>query len=176
MANECNVSEVILKSLTAKPERYNPALSILYQYKKDHEDHLPFDIKRLNLLKIFSIHYDLCQRSFSIEPIHVYQHLVDLQGFYLTIIQSYIPLIFKFLEVKHSIKHFKLSLISLRQWFAGKAALIDPGRRDLLYCIHEDSTAKKKKYHYTRNQKSKELKSTKFRKLRQRFKSTSIQG
>ncbi|KAI8054732.1 hypothetical protein BDF21DRAFT_430937, partial [Thamnidium elegans] len=51
----------------------------------------------------------------------------------------------------------------------GKTVLIDPGRRDLLYCMHEDSTAKKKKlYRYTRNQKAKELKSAKFRKLRQR--------
>ncbi|KAG2236350.1 hypothetical protein INT48_008332 [Thamnidium elegans] len=58
----------------------------------------------------------------------------------------------------------------------GKTVLIDPGRRDLLYCMHEDSTAKKKKlYRYTRNQKAKELKSAKFRKLRQRFKPTSIQ-
>ncbi|KAI8076933.1 hypothetical protein BDF21DRAFT_473600 [Thamnidium elegans] len=58
----------------------------------------------------------------------------------------------------------------------GKTLLIDPGRRDLLYCIHADSTAKKKKlYRYTRNQKAKELKSTKFRKLHQRFKPTSIQ-
>ncbi|KAI8091770.1 hypothetical protein BDF21DRAFT_376629 [Thamnidium elegans] len=46
----------------------------------------------------------------------------------------------------------------------GKAVLIDPGRRDLLYCMHEDSTTKKKKmYRYTRNQKAKELKSAKFR-------------
>ncbi|KAG2229785.1 hypothetical protein INT48_005312 [Thamnidium elegans] len=58
----------------------------------------------------------------------------------------------------------------------GKAVLIDPGRRGLLYCMHEDSTAKKKKmYRYTRNQKAKELKSAKFRKLRQRFKPASIQ-
>ncbi|KAG2229377.1 hypothetical protein INT48_002780 [Thamnidium elegans] len=58
----------------------------------------------------------------------------------------------------------------------GKAVLIDSGGRDLLYCMHEDSTAKKKKlYRYTRNQKAKELKSAKFRKLRQRFKPTSIQ-
>ncbi|KAI8095766.1 hypothetical protein BDF21DRAFT_435854 [Thamnidium elegans] len=58
----------------------------------------------------------------------------------------------------------------------GKAVLIDPGRRGLLYCMHEDSTAKKKKMHrYTRNQKAKELKSAKFRKLRQRFKPASIQ-
>ncbi|KAI9253140.1 hypothetical protein EDC94DRAFT_642315 [Helicostylum pulchrum] len=52
----------------------------------------------------------------------------------------------------------------------GKTVLIDPGRRDLLYCMHEDSS-----YSYTRNQKVKELKSTKFRKLHQRFKPTNIQ-
>ncbi|KAI9260413.1 hypothetical protein EDC94DRAFT_649047 [Helicostylum pulchrum] len=42
--------------------------------------------------------------------------------------------------------------------------------------ITKDSTAKEKKvYRYTQNQKAKELKSTKFRKLHQRFKPTSIQ-
>ncbi|GAA5803556.1 hypothetical protein HPULCUR_009038 [Helicostylum pulchrum] len=40
----------------------------------------------------------------------------------------------------------------------------------------QNSTAKEKKvYRYTQNQKAKELKSTKFRKLHQRFKPTSIQ-
>ncbi|GAA5803639.1 hypothetical protein HPULCUR_009122 [Helicostylum pulchrum] len=58
----------------------------------------------------------------------------------------------------------------------GKVVLVDPGRRDLLYCMHEDSTAKEKKvYRCTQNQKFKELKSTKFRKLCQRFKPASIQ-
>ncbi|KAI9258356.1 hypothetical protein EDC94DRAFT_613515 [Helicostylum pulchrum] len=49
-------------------------------------------------------------------------------------------------------------------------------KRDLLYCMHEDSTTKEKKvYRYTRNQRAKELKSTKFRKLRQRFKPADAQ-
>lgn len=39
----------------------------------------------------------------------------------------------------------------------GKGVLIDPSRRDLLYCMHKDSTVKEKKlYRYTRNQRSKE--------------------
>ncbi|KAI9335795.1 hypothetical protein BD770DRAFT_422731 [Pilaira anomala] len=53
---------------------------------------------------------------------------------------------------------------------------IDPGRRDLIYCMHEDSTVNNKKiYRYTRNQKAKETKSTKFKKLRQQLKPKDIQ-
>lgn len=58
----------------------------------------------------------------------------------------------------------------------GKCVFIDPGRRDLIYCMHEDSTVdNKKNYRYTRNQKAKETKSTKFKKLRQQFKPKDIQ-
>ncbi|KAI9356038.1 hypothetical protein BD770DRAFT_458312 [Pilaira anomala] len=53
----------------------------------------------------------------------------------------------------------------------GKCVLIDPGRRDLLYCMSENSEKDKKLvYRYTRNQKAVETKSTKFRKLRQKYK------
>ncbi|KAI9365630.1 hypothetical protein BD770DRAFT_376928 [Pilaira anomala] len=48
----------------------------------------------------------------------------------------------------------------------GKCVLIDPGRRDLLYCMSENSEKdinKKLVYRYTRNQKAVETKSTKFR-------------
>ncbi|KAI9366527.1 hypothetical protein BD770DRAFT_438661 [Pilaira anomala] len=58
----------------------------------------------------------------------------------------------------------------------GKCVFIDPGRRDLIYCMHEDSTVNNKKiYRYTRNQKAKETKSTKFKKLRQQLKPKDIQ-
>ncbi|KAI9332762.1 hypothetical protein BD770DRAFT_422951 [Pilaira anomala] len=58
----------------------------------------------------------------------------------------------------------------------GKCVFIDPGRRDLIYCMHEDSTVNNTKiYRYTRNQKAKETKSTKFRKLRQQLKPKDIQ-
>jgi hypothetical protein len=51
-----------------------------------------------------------------------------------------------------------------------QCVLIDPGRRDL-YCMHEDSTAEQHMvYHYTRNQKAKELRTTRFRRLRERLK------
>ncbi|KAI9354997.1 hypothetical protein BD770DRAFT_412005 [Pilaira anomala] len=58
----------------------------------------------------------------------------------------------------------------------GKCVFIDPGRRDLIYCMHEDSTVNNKKiYRYTRNQKAKETKSTKIKKLRQQLKPKDIQ-
>ncbi|KAI9355503.1 hypothetical protein BD770DRAFT_458851, partial [Pilaira anomala] len=58
----------------------------------------------------------------------------------------------------------------------GKCVFIDPGRRDLIYCTHEDSIVNNKKiYWYTRNQKAKETKSTKFKKLRQQLKPKDIQ-
>ncbi|KAI9362610.1 hypothetical protein BD770DRAFT_359362 [Pilaira anomala] len=58
----------------------------------------------------------------------------------------------------------------------GKCVFIDPGRRDLIYCMHEDSTVNNKKiYRYTRNQKAKETKSTKFKKLWQQLKPKDIQ-
>ncbi|KAI9345950.1 hypothetical protein BD770DRAFT_463150 [Pilaira anomala] len=58
----------------------------------------------------------------------------------------------------------------------GKCVFIDPGRHDLIYCMHEYSTVNNKKiYRYTRNQKAKETKSTKFKKLRQQLKPKDIQ-
>ncbi|KAL0081460.1 hypothetical protein F4703DRAFT_1867023, partial [Phycomyces blakesleeanus] len=46
----------------------------------------------------------------------------------------------------------------------GRCVLIDPGRRDLLYCMHEESTAETPRcYRYTSNQQNIRLKRTKFR-------------
>ncbi|GAA5794977.1 hypothetical protein HPULCUR_000327 [Helicostylum pulchrum] len=57
----------------------------------------------------------------------------------------------------------------------GKCVLVDPGRRDLLYCMHENSTSQTKMvYRYTSNQKGVETKSKKFRKLRNRFKPDEV--
>ncbi|KAI9259255.1 hypothetical protein EDC94DRAFT_160502 [Helicostylum pulchrum] len=57
----------------------------------------------------------------------------------------------------------------------GKCVLVDPGRRDLLYCMHENSTSQTKMvYRYTSNQKGVEAKSRKFRKLRNRFKPDEV--
>ncbi|KAL0078391.1 hypothetical protein J3Q64DRAFT_1702541 [Phycomyces blakesleeanus] len=44
----------------------------------------------------------------------------------------------------------------------GRCVLIDPGRRDLLYCIHEESTVETPRcYRYTSNQENVRLKSGK---------------
>ncbi|KAI9270016.1 hypothetical protein EDC94DRAFT_334909 [Helicostylum pulchrum] len=57
----------------------------------------------------------------------------------------------------------------------GKCVLVDPGRRDLLYCMHENSTSQTKMvYRYTSNQKGVETKSRKFRKLRNHFKPDEV--
>ena len=57
----------------------------------------------------------------------------------------------------------------------GKCVLIDPGRRDLLFCMHENSAFNSKIfYRYTINQKNVETKNRKFRKLRERLKPDSI--
>ncbi|KAI9265788.1 hypothetical protein EDC94DRAFT_634206 [Helicostylum pulchrum] len=57
----------------------------------------------------------------------------------------------------------------------GKCVLDDPGRRDLLYCMHENSTSQTKMvYRYTSNQKGVETKFRKFRKLRNRFKPDEV--
>ncbi|KAI9225756.1 MAG: hypothetical protein DHS80DRAFT_19824, partial [Piptocephalis tieghemiana] len=48
----------------------------------------------------------------------------------------------------------------------GQCVLIDPGRRDLLFCVHERSTPKEPlMYRYTRNQKAKETRTTRFKHL-----------
>ncbi|KAG1560453.1 hypothetical protein G6F49_002680 [Rhizopus delemar] len=57
----------------------------------------------------------------------------------------------------------------------GKCVLIEPGRRDLLCCMHEKSTVENKMiYRYTSNQKAIETKSRKFRKLRNNLKKDEV--
>ena len=57
----------------------------------------------------------------------------------------------------------------------GKDALIYPGHRDLLYCMHEKSTVENKMiYRYTSNQKAIETKPRKFRKLRNNLKRDKV--
>ncbi|KAG1056690.1 hypothetical protein G6F43_001445 [Rhizopus delemar] len=57
----------------------------------------------------------------------------------------------------------------------GKCVLIEPGRRDLLCCMHEKSTVENKViYRYTSNQKAIETKSRKFRKLRNNLKKDEV--
>lgn len=47
-----------------------------------------------------------------------------------------------------------------------KCVLIDPGRHDLLFCMHEGSSIEEKKlFCFTRNQKSVETKAKRFNKL-----------
>ncbi|GAB5587209.1 hypothetical protein Unana1_02109 [Umbelopsis nana] len=54
-----------------------------------------------------------------------------------------------------------------QQQFIGKCVVIDPGRRDLLYCVHEDSTPEHPMtYRYTAAQRRNELKLSKYTKLR----------
>ncbi len=57
----------------------------------------------------------------------------------------------------------------------GKYVLVDLGRRDMLYCMHEDSTAENKmKYRYTRNQRNIQTKSRKFARLRENLKPEEV--
>ncbi|KAG1613708.1 hypothetical protein G6F46_007501 [Rhizopus delemar] len=57
----------------------------------------------------------------------------------------------------------------------GKCVLIDPDRRDLLFCMHEKSTVENKMiYRYTSNQKAIETKSRRFRKLRNNLKRDKV--
>ena len=57
------------------------------------------------------------------------------------------------------------------QQTAGKCVLIDPGRRDLLFAMHENSSIESKQlYRYTANQKSKETRSVRYTKLRTELK------
>ncbi|KAL1935927.1 hypothetical protein VTP01DRAFT_61 [Rhizomucor pusillus] len=52
---------------------------------------------------------------------------------------------------------------------------IDPGRRDLLYCMHQNSTTEKPNtYRYTRNQKAQDSKTTQYRKLTERIKPNDV--
>ncbi|PHZ12824.1 uncharacterized protein RHIMIDRAFT_283552 [Rhizopus microsporus ATCC 52813] len=57
-----------------------------------------------------------------------------------------------------------------------KCVLIDPGRHDLLFCMHEDSSIEEKKlFRFTRNQKLVETKARRFNKLRKFMKPAYIQ-
>jgi hypothetical protein len=62
------------------------------------------------------------------------------------------------------------------QGTTNKYVFIDPGRRDLLYCMHERSKSNSKRdlYWYTLNQRAKETKSRKFTKLRQNTKPEEV--
>ncbi|KAJ1991864.1 hypothetical protein GGI26_003757 [Coemansia sp. RSA 1358] len=54
---------------------------------------------------------------------------------------------------------------------SGKCVLIDPGRRDLLFRMHESNTPENPQtYRYIRNQKAKESRSTRFRRIRKKAK------
>ncbi|KAJ2502333.1 hypothetical protein GGH96_001129 [Coemansia sp. RSA 1972] len=54
------------------------------------------------------------------------------------------------------------------QGMTGRCVLVDPGRRDLLYMMHEKSTvAEKQVYRYTRSQQRKETRVTKHQKIRE---------
>ncbi|KAJ2503219.1 hypothetical protein GGH96_000468 [Coemansia sp. RSA 1972] len=51
---------------------------------------------------------------------------------------------------------------------AGRCVLVDPGRRDLLFMLHEESTiAEKRVYRYTRCQQRRETKQARYRKILQ---------
>ncbi|KAJ1757191.1 hypothetical protein LPJ69_004504 [Coemansia sp. RSA 1752] len=58
---------------------------------------------------------------------------------------------------------------------AGRCVLIDPGRRDLLFAMHEDSSIEDKQlYRYTRNQQRKETRVTRFKKILKKVKPVDI--
>ncbi|KAJ2540765.1 hypothetical protein GGF49_004207 [Coemansia sp. RSA 1853] len=58
---------------------------------------------------------------------------------------------------------------------AGRCVLIDPGRRDLLFMMHEDSSIKEKRvYRYTRNQQRKETRLTKFKRILEKVKPAAV--
>ncbi|KAJ2537582.1 hypothetical protein EV175_006679, partial [Coemansia sp. RSA 1933] len=60
---------------------------------------------------------------------------------------------------------------------AGRCVLIDPGRRDLLYCMKETSTIEHPElYRYTSNQKAKETRTRWFCKLRETVKTRCPDG
>ncbi|PHZ13047.1 uncharacterized protein RHIMIDRAFT_306090 [Rhizopus microsporus ATCC 52813] len=57
----------------------------------------------------------------------------------------------------------------------GKRVLIDPGWRDVLYCVHEESTIESKRtYRYTSSQRAIEIKSRKFKKLQKNLKPDDV--
>ncbi|KAJ2264570.1 hypothetical protein J3F81_006174, partial [Coemansia sp. RSA 371] len=58
---------------------------------------------------------------------------------------------------------------------AGRCVLIDPGRRDLLFAMHEDSSIEDKQlYRYMRNQQRKETRVTRFKKILKKVKPVDI--
>ncbi|KAJ2470224.1 hypothetical protein IWW56_006576, partial [Coemansia sp. RSA 2131] len=58
---------------------------------------------------------------------------------------------------------------------AGRYILIDPGRRDLLFMMHEDSSIEEKHvYRYTRNQQRKETRLTKFKQILEKVKPAEV--
>ncbi|KAJ2543710.1 hypothetical protein GGF49_001792 [Coemansia sp. RSA 1853] len=64
---------------------------------------------------------------------------------------------------------------AMLQSTAGRCVLIDPGRRDLLFMMHEDSTIEDKRvYRYTRNQQRKETRLTKFKRILEKVKPANI--
>ncbi|KAI8052606.1 uncharacterized protein B0P05DRAFT_562139 [Gilbertella persicaria] len=59
--------------------------------------------------------------------------------------------------------------------YKNNCVLFDPGRRDMLFCMHESSTVEKKRtYRYTRNQRNIETKTRKFMKLCERQKPEAV--
>ncbi|KAI8091231.1 uncharacterized protein B0P05DRAFT_634361 [Gilbertella persicaria] len=59
--------------------------------------------------------------------------------------------------------------------YKDNCVLIDPGRRDMLFCMHESSTVEKKRaYRYTKNQRNIETKTRKFMKLYERLKPEAV--
>ncbi|KAJ1651649.1 hypothetical protein IWQ61_007841, partial [Dispira simplex] len=59
----------------------------------------------------------------------------------------------------------------------GKCVLIDPGRRDLLFCMHESSTTEnRQQYRYTRCQRAKETRMLHFHKLCEKAKDSFMGG
>ncbi|KAJ2498026.1 hypothetical protein GGH96_004658 [Coemansia sp. RSA 1972] len=61
------------------------------------------------------------------------------------------------------------------QGTAGRCVLVDPGRRDLLFMLHEKSTVDDKNvYRYTRNQQCRETRVTKYRKILQDVKKADV--
>ncbi|KAJ2663355.1 hypothetical protein IW148_002485 [Coemansia sp. RSA 1199] len=58
---------------------------------------------------------------------------------------------------------------------AGRCVLVDPGRRDLLFMMHEDSSIEEKRvYRYTRNQQRKETRLTKFKRILEKVKPADV--
>ncbi|KAI8085881.1 uncharacterized protein B0P05DRAFT_585392 [Gilbertella persicaria] len=59
--------------------------------------------------------------------------------------------------------------------YKNNCVLIDLGRRDMLFCMHESSTVEKKRtYRYMRNQRNMETKTRKFMKLCERLKPEAV--